>query len=607
LEAAALGKESRITDDGLIEQKHGGASVRSVVRLLVALCCILAGLTSAQAEKRVALIIGNWSYAHIAGLPNVRNDAAAIFELLRTADFGEIDAVYNLNVDQLRRALKMFAGKAADADVAVLYYAGHGIEVGQANYLIPVDARLATDFDVEDETVPLDRVLQAMEPAKRLRLVLLDACRENPFLKSMKRAAATRSVGRGLGRVEPTTANTLIAFATKPNAVAEDGKGPNSPFTAALVKHLLTPGLDLRLALGKVRDEVIAGTGGKQEPYVTSSLGGEIVSIIPGVSGVGPLTLAPHPNEAAEAWAAVKDSTSIAQLEVIAGRYKGTVYVDFAQARIAELRKKQVALAAPPVTDPDILTRLKGPLTPGDIFQDCDVCPEMVVAPGGSFIMGSSPAETDALVAETKEDIHRSQGPQHRVTIAKPFAIGGFEVTFAEWDSCVADAGCQRNPPDGKLIGAGWGRGRMPVINVSWDSITKEYLPWLSRKAGKTYRLPTEAEWEYAARAGTTTRYAFGDAITKYQAQFSEGKWGSTGRPVEVGSFPPNSFRLHDMHGNVGEWVQDCWNASYDGAPMDGSAWLIGDCKFRVVRGGSWYGGSRSARSAHREGALSFS
>jgi uncharacterized caspase-like protein len=244
--------------------------MRAIVRFLAALCCVVAGAAAVHAEKRVALIVGNGSYAHIAGLPNVRNDAAAMLELLRAANFGEIDALYNLNVDQLRRALKTFAGRAADADVALLYYAGHGIEVGQANYLIPVDARLATDFDIEDETVPLDRVLQAMEPARRLRLVLLDACRENPFLKSMKRTAATRSVGRGLGRVEPTGANTLIAFATKPNAIAEDGKGPNSPFTAALVKHLLTPGLDLRIALGKVRDEVMASTGGRQEPYVTS-------------------------------------------------------------------------------------------------------------------------------------------------------------------------------------------------------------------------------------------------------------------------------------------------------------------------------------------------
>ena len=197
-----------------------GALCEVIVGLVLALCCVVGGWASAQAEKRVALIVGNWAYAHISGLPNVPNDAAAIAALLKTARFEAVDVVHNAGVADLRRALKAFAGKAADADVAVLYYAGHGIEVGQTNYLIPVDARLATDFDIEDETVPLDRLLQAMEPARRLRLVLLDACRENPFLKSMKRTVATRSVGRGLGRVEPAATNTLIAFATKPNAVA---------------------------------------------------------------------------------------------------------------------------------------------------------------------------------------------------------------------------------------------------------------------------------------------------------------------------------------------------------------------------------------------------
>jgi caspase domain-containing protein len=249
---------------------------------LAATICIAlaAGLPApAHAEKRVALVIGNGSYAHISGLPNVANDATAMAALFKAAKFDAVEVKQNLGVADLRRTLREFARRVADADVAALFYAGHGIEVGQVNYLIPVDARLVTDFDVEDETVPLYRVLQAMEPAKRLRLVILDACRENPFTKSMKRTVAERSVGRGLGRVEPAISNTLMAFATKPNAIAEDGKGSNSPFTAALVKHLLTPGLDLRIALGHVRDEVLASTGNRQEPYVTGSLGGGIVSI----------------------------------------------------------------------------------------------------------------------------------------------------------------------------------------------------------------------------------------------------------------------------------------------------------------------------------------
>jgi len=214
-------------------------------------------------------------------------------------------------------------------------------------------------------------------------------------------------------------------------------------------------------------------------------------------------------------------------------------------------------------------------------FRDCpDVCPEMVAVPAGEFTMGSPPGEEGRGSAE---------GPQRKVTIARPFAVGKYEVTFAEWDACVAAGGCKHTPTD-----SGWGRGKRPVVNVSWNDITKEYLPWLSRNTGTTYRLPTEAEWEYAARAGTTTPFSVGRMITTKQANF-EGK-----RTVEVGSFPPNAFGLHDMHGNVWEWVQDCWNANYSGAPSDGSAWTTGDCGRRVLRGGSGVNYPQDLRSADR-------
>jgi uncharacterized caspase-like protein len=303
-------------------------------------------MVPAIAEKRVALVIGNGSYSHIAHLPNVANDAATMAALFRTAKFDAVDVRHNLGVAELRRALRDFAGQAADADVAVLFYAGHGIEVGQVNYLIPVDARLITDYDVEDETVALDRILQAMEPAKRLRLVILDACRENPFVKSMKRMVAARSVGRGLGRVEPSTTNTLIAFATKPNAIAEDGKGSNSPFTAALVKHLLTPNLDLRIALGHVRDEVMASTASKQEPYVTGSLGGGIVSIVGNDPKSGALTPQPQSTEAERAWGLAKGTASITALEAFIRRFGDTYYGDLAKMQLAELRQAASAKEA---------------------------------------------------------------------------------------------------------------------------------------------------------------------------------------------------------------------------------------------------------------------
>ena len=187
--------------------------------------------------------------------------------------------------------------------------------------------------------------------------------------------------------------------------------------------------------------------------------------------------------------------------------------------------------------------------------------------------------------------------PSRKVTIAKPFAVGKFELTFAEWDSCVAEGGCWTNKSP---VDQGWGRGRRPVIGVSWND-AKGYLFWLSQKTGKSYRLLSEAEWEYAARAGTTTPYAFGPVLTQQQAQFSAVSWADAGRTVEVGTFAPNAFGIHDMHGNAWEWVEDCWHASYNGTPTDGSAWITSCVENDgVLRGGSWFHVPLNIRSAYR-------
>ena len=230
---------------------------------------------------------------------------------------------------------------------------------------------------------------------------------------------------------------------------------------------------------------------------------------------------------------------------------------------------------------------------PGEEFQDGDTCPEMVVLPAGSFTMGSPPGEKE------RDD---DEGPQRSVAIPSAFAVGKFEVTFAEWEACVADGGCSAYKPSDE----GWGRGRLPVINVSWND-AKAYAAWLSKKTGKTYRLLSEAEWEYAARAGTTTPFSTGRTITTDQANFN-GNFTYNGsrkgqyrqKTVSVGSFPANAFGLHDMHGNVWEWVEDCYHDSYNGAPSDGSAWIARNCSRRVLRGGSWSGSPWFLRSAFR-------
>jgi hypothetical protein len=238
------------------------------------------GTGAALAEKRVALVMGNSAYKNVARLANPANDAALVGGMFRKAGFDTVDVKLDLNVADMRKALRDFGGKAREADVAVVYYAGHGIELDGTNYLIPTDATLETDSDVLDETLPLDRALFAVEPAKQLRLVILDACRDNPFAKTMKRTSAARAIGRGLAKVEPTSPNTMIAFAAKAGSTASDGDAKNSPFATALVERLPMPGLDLRKAFGFVRDDVLKTTGYKQEPYVYGSLGGDDVPLV---------------------------------------------------------------------------------------------------------------------------------------------------------------------------------------------------------------------------------------------------------------------------------------------------------------------------------------
>ena len=267
---------------------------RTVFSLVLSLLPFAGGEAFA-AERRVALVIGNSSYIHAPALDNPVNDVTAVSVMLEGAGFQVVETRNNLDNTAMRRAIREFSAMTRDADVAVVFYAGHGLEVDGTNYLIPTDARLASDIDVEDEAISLDRVLRVLEPARSLRLVILDACRDNPFVKTMKRTLASRSFGRGLAGVEPAMSNTLIAFAAKAGSTANDGEGAHSPFTTALLKHLTAPGLDLRIAFGKVRDEVLASTGPRQEPHVYGSLGGTTIALVPAgeVSGAATAATAP--------------------------------------------------------------------------------------------------------------------------------------------------------------------------------------------------------------------------------------------------------------------------------------------------------------------------
>lgn len=318
--------------------------------LAVALIAIAAGPAAA---KRVALVIGNEAYENVERLRNPANDARALAKKLKSIGFDQVDLHLDLSAGKLRRTLGQFARVAAGAEVALVYFAGHGIEVGGANYVIPTDARLSHADDVEFEAVPLSSVLYALNRASKLKLVILDACRDNPFQNSMKKSGATRSVGRGLARVKPTGGHTLVAYAAKEGTLAIDGAGNNSPFAAALVKHIATPSLDVRLVFGRVRDDVMRATGGKQEPFVYGSLPGSRLFLAaqtaqeadpkpaPAANVANPQTNTQLAVELAY-WNTIKESMNPAAVQSYLDRFPNGQFVVLAQLQLEKALKTKV-------------------------------------------------------------------------------------------------------------------------------------------------------------------------------------------------------------------------------------------------------------------------
>ena len=669
-------------------------SVRKIARgwaaglALSASAALSVALPALAAPERVALVIGNAAYQHAPGLANPLNDAADVAAALERVGFS-VTSLTDAGGQTLRRGLQAFRRKAAAAKIAAVFYAGHGIEVDKHNYLVPVDAQLQSDGDVEYEAVPLDLVMRSVKWAKDFRLVVLDACRENPFLTSMQReAGSTRSIGRGLARAEPTVGGTLLAYSAKEGMVAADGSGRNSPYTEALLRYLEEPGLEVGLMFRKVRDAVIESTGREQEPFAYGSLSAKGAYFIP------PVGLPPDPTDETPGGGAVADGpgmeleywksvnaiedpgAKVAALLAYRERFPAGVYASLADIQLKALRATEAGSGGAEERSPSAgeanlrLTReeLRGiqralaqagydpgpadgivgrgtrgaigrwqraqgrsateylgpedakallalapvpgpavadPPQAGERFRDCDGtwCPWMVVVPAGEYRMGSPSGEAG------RDD---DEGPRHQVRIAKPFAVGVYEVTFSEWEACVSDGGCGHRPND-----EGWGGGTRPVINVSWDD-AKAYVRWLSNETGEAYRLLSESKWEYVARAGTQTRYWWGDEVGSGQCRhgngadgslkrhYSDWEWATVGcddgevHTAPVGQFKANRFELHDVLGNVWEWVEDCWNGSYAGAPADGSAWRSGNCGTRMLRGGSWGGIPSFLRAAGR-------
>jgi len=551
--------------------------------LLAAAASLVTWADAALAQKRVALVVGNSDYQHTTKLANPKNDATDMSGVLKGLGFEVIDG-FDLNKAAFDGKVREFAAALEGAAVGVFFYAGHGLQVSGQNYLVPIDAQLSAAVALDFEMMKVEIIHRAMERLTKTNVLFLDACRDNPLSRNLAQNLGTRSadVGKGLAQIEAGS-GTLISFSTHPGALALDGGGRNSPYAGSLIKHLSASHDDLNSVLISVRNDVMSATKDAQVPWEHSALRGRLYfnPTSPTEKGATVLT-----SEAGEAWAAAERTNSIAAFEAYAARYKDSYYADLARARIEVLKKEQPDASGQRVAmlQKDDAKARTGSTQGAAAFRDCPDCPEMVAVPAGEFLMGSN-------------DGGGNEKPLHKVTIAKPLAVGKFEVTFAEWDACVAAGGCQNSPPD-----QGWGRGRQPVLNVSWDDITKDYLPWLSKVTGKTYRLLTEAEWEYAARAGLHASYAWGNELGQNRANCKGcGSQWDAKQTAPVGSFAPNAFGLHDTHGNVWEWVQDCYKNTYAGAPADGQAVDGANCS-RTRRGGAWNGAASDLRLAGRLG-----
>ena len=670
----------------------------------------LFGVGAEATGDRFALVIGNGKYQD-APLANARNDAEDIAALLREIGFS-VDLAVEVDKADFSERVLSFAERTRGADAALFFYAGHGMQVDKTNYLLPVDAKLRTELGLDHYAVKLEWVLKGMRGAANL--VFLDACRNNPFASRLASSMGERgTVGRGLAPVEKRdTHGTYIAFATAEGEIAADGEGKNSPFTAALKKHLPTPGLTVDSVMTRVRDELAAHD---QVPWSNTSLRKEFYFVPPNPDP--PLKPATEsgmdPEE--EEWRFVRDSGNPERVRDFLERHPKGRFAGAAQALIEQLsgarftveteppgagvrlaghdyragmrlpaglyrvevtadghetRTVTVSHGGSPTTQRVVLRKVAdcptcqpftvrtgppdarvqimniGPryepgikLPPGSYdvrvtargfdtvelslrhddeptdkwiglpFRDCPVCPKMVELPKGNYTMGTSKEEDMSRLGKERD---RNEGPAHKVEIRYPLAVGVFEVSFEEWDACVEDRGCTRH-----LWDEGRGRGRRPVVHATLAD-AKEYANWLTARIGRHYRLLSEAEWEYAARAGTSSGRHWGGRLEDqcaYEngpdvtAQGENSDWTIVdcidgyvyAAPTDETRFRSNPWGLHHMLGNVSEWTADCWHPNYVAAPTDGSAWT-GDCDdaLHVVRGGSWRSVPRDVRAPTR-------
>ncbi len=582
---------------------------------LAALAAALVAVLSAPAfaQKRIALVVGNSAYRNVTPLDNPANDAGLVAETLRALGFTLVGGGPQLDLDKsaFDRIVQTFGAQLGGADVGLFYYAGHGLQVRGANFLVPIDANLTKEADIDFQMLDANLVLRQMEGAgTRLNIMILDACRNNPFggrglaVGRGQDTIRMRDTAGGLAQMQAPS-GTLISFATQPGSVAQDAAGRNSPYATALAQEMRHPGINIFQTFNEVGLAVQEATKGAQIPWVSSSPIKGAFYFVPPEGAPPALASAPAADELA--WSELKTTSDVVALRKYADAFPNSEHRAEAQARIAALEQAKAAASpsiaiAQPVTLVAPVGRLPAEreraLKPKDAFKECDNCPEMITMPAGSFVMGSPASEPQ----HTPEE-----GPQQEVVFAKPFAVARTQITFDEWFDCVAEGGCNSYRPGDY----GWGTGKRPVINVSWSD-AKAYVKWLSEKTGATYRLLSESEREYVTRGCTSpacpsTPFWFGNEITPQRANY-DWRYSYAGSPkaqpprrtVASDASQANPFGLLHVHGNVREWVEDCWNPTLAGLPKDGSPRLAGDCSSHVVRGGSWSDEPKDLRSAKR-------
>jgi len=536
-----------------------------------------------KGESRIALVIGNGAYKE-GILKNPVNDAADMAATLKDSGF-YVSVLENGNQRQMEDAIRSFGDRLRDqGGVGLFYYAGHGIQYQGSNYLIPVGARISSESDVKYEAVDAGRVLGKMEDAGNgLNIVILDACRNNPFARSF------RSAEQGLARMDAPT-GSIIAYATSPGSVAADGTGRNGLYTGFLLKYLQQPGLTIEQMFKKVRQAVLRQTGSKQTPWESSSLTGNFY--FTKGEGSTPAPVAQSTNADAVLWKVVTDGNTISDYEFFLEKYPESNYAAVAQLKIRQLKRDGSTGA-----DASIGNQSSSQ-SPLQSYTDSVTGMEFVYVPKGCFQIGSPSGE---------DGRDEDEGPVHEVCI-DGFYLGKYEVTNAEYRKFKSS----HNSKDYK--GKSLNGDSQPAVYVSWDD-AREYARWLTGKTGKNFRLPTEAEWEYGARGGTSTSRFWGDSpnsACKYSNvadKTAKRNWSDwtvhycdDGYAVAapVGSFNANDFGLYDMLGNVWEWCNDWYGENYYGTSPRDNPVGPSSGKNRVFRGGGWFNGPRGVRSAIR-------